>query len=291
MRRRDTSLLVVLGLAWGGLYPLTTVALRGFAPTPLVAARALLAAAFLLPIIAVTGLRGLRQHPLAVLVAALMQATTPLLLLTIAQEHVSAGLAGILSATQPIFVALLSALLGESMNRPQWTGLLAAFAGVALLFIGDLRLNATHNLAAAAVLGSAFLFASGAVYIGRVLPEVPAPATAGAAMSVTTLVLLPVALTTGARPHVTAGPIVALVALGLLTAGPLALFYWLIRSSGASRAALAWYIAPAAAVLYDLPIHGAPTVPEVAGLALIVAGVVAATHEHRPRRIVDTTAP
>jgi drug/metabolite transporter (DMT)-like permease len=224
-------------------------------------------------------------------VAAFMQATAPLLLLTAAQEHVTAGLAGILSATQPLFVAVLSALLGEAMSRRQWAGLVAAFAGVALLFVGDLRLSAADTVAAAAVLGSAFLFASGAVYIGRVLPEVPAPAIAGAAMSVTTLVLLPVALTTGARPHVTAGPVLALVALGLLTAGPLALFYWLIRSSGASHAALAWYIAPAAAVLYDLPLHGAPTAQEVAGLALILTGILAATPEHPPRRIDAATPP
>jgi drug/metabolite transporter (DMT)-like permease len=291
VRRRDTSLLVVLGLAWGGLYPLTTIALRGFAPTPLVAARAVVAAAFLLPIIAVTGLGGLREHPLAVFIAALMQATAPLVLLTIAQEHVSAGLAGILSATQPIFVALLSALLGETMNRRQWFGLLAAFAGVTLLFVGDLRLSATHTLASAAVVGSAFLFAAGAVYIGRVLTEVPAPATAGTAMGITTLVMLPVALTTGARPHISAGPLVAVIALGLLTAVPLALFYWLIRTSGASHAALAWYIAPAAAVLYDLPIHGAPTSREVAGLALIIAGVAAATRERPSRQIATITTP
>jgi len=117
VRRRDTSLLVVLGLAWGAVYPLTTIALRGFAPTPLVAARTTLAAAFLLPIIATTGYRGLRAHPIAVVIAALMQAAAPLILLTIGQQHLSAGLAGILSATQPIFVAVLSGLLGEPLSR------------------------------------------------------------------------------------------------------------------------------------------------------------------------------
>jgi len=211
-----------------------------------------------------------------------MQAAAPLILLTIGQQHLSAGLAGILSATQPIFVAVLSGLLGEPLSRRHWAGLLAAFTGVALLFIGDLHLSATDTLAAAAVLGSAFLFASGTVYIGRALPDVPAPATAGAAMSITTLVMLPIALTTD-TPHPTPGPIAALVALGFLNAGPLALFYWLIHYSGATHAALAWYIAPAAAVLYDLPIHGTPTVQEITGLALILTGVAAATTEPSPR--------
>jgi drug/metabolite transporter (DMT)-like permease len=291
VRRRDTSLLVLLGLAWGALYPLTTIALRGFAPTPLVAARTILAAIFLTPLIAVTGgWRGLRQHPLAVIIAALMQAAAPLLLLTTAQEHISAGLAGILSATQPIFVALISTLLGEPMTPRQWAGLLAAFAGVTLLFIGDLNLNTTHTTASAAVLASAFLFASGSVYIGHVLHDVPAPATAGAAMTITTLLLLPIALTTSTPPHATTGPILALIALGLLTAGPLALFYWLIRNTGANRAATAWYIAPAAALLYDLPLRGTPTPPELAGLALILTGLTATTREpHHPT--AHTTDP
>jgi len=283
VRRRDTSLLVVLGLAWGAVYPLTTVALRGFAPTTLVAARAFLAAVFLLPVIAVTGGHGLRAHPVAVFVAALMQATAPLVLLTVAQQHISAGLAGILSATQPLFVALLATLLGEAMSRRHWAGLLTAFAGVALLFIGDLHAGTTRTLAAAAVLGSAFLFASGSVYIGRMLPDVPAPATAGGAMGITTLVISPLAVTAGTPAHPTPGPVAAVVALGLLTAGPLALFYWLIHRSGAMHAALAWYIAPAAAVLYDLPIHGTPTTQEITGLALILTGVAAATSARSPR--------
>jgi drug/metabolite transporter (DMT)-like permease len=283
VRRRDTSLLVVLGLVWGAVYPLTTIALHGFAPTSLVAARTTLAAVFLLPVIAATGYRGLRAHPVAVTVAALMQATAPLILLTSAQQHLSAGLAGTLSATQPIFVALLSGLLGEPINRRHWTGLLAAFTGVALLFLGDLHASATNTLAAAAVLGSALLFASGTVYIGRVLPEVPAPATAGAAMGITTLVMLPIALTAGEPPHPTPGPVAAVVALGFLNAGPLALFYWLIHHSGATHAALAWYIAPAAALLYDLPIHGTPTALEITGLTLILAGIAAATTERSPR--------
>jgi drug/metabolite transporter (DMT)-like permease len=279
VRRQDTALLVVLGLAWGAVYPLTTIALRGFAPVPLVAGRACLAAVFLLPFIAATGFRGLRAHPVAVPLAALMQATAPLILLTTAQQHLSGGLAGILSATQPIFVALLAGLLGEPTTARHWAGLLAAFTGVALLFISDLRLAATNTLAATATLSAALLFAGGTVYIGRVLPEVPAPATAGAAMSITTLIMLPIALTTHATPHPTPGPIIALIALGLLNAGPLALFYRLIHSSGAAHAALAWYIAPGAALAYDLPIHGTPTVQEIVGLTLILAGIAAATSQ------------
>src|SRR5438105_3578523 len=108
MMRRDAACLVLVGAAWGSVYPLTTVVLRELPPPAVVLARTSLAALVLVPLaVRRRVLRPALDRITAVIGAALLQATFPLILLTTGQQHVSAALAGILLATQPAWAAML----------------------------------------------------------------------------------------------------------------------------------------------------------------------------------------
>lgn len=270
--------LVALGAAWGAVYPLTGVALRaGLTPAWVVALRALGAALLLLPYAAVTGaLRPALARPATVLLAGLVQATVPLLLITGAQQHVSAGAAGILSTLQPVCAILIIATLSGAMHWLRWAGVVLG-AGGAILLAGPIG-SGNDPRAAAAVLAAAALFAAGAVFIGHALSDVPARAVAAAAMTVTTVTVLPAA----ARSPISmpgAAALVALAGLAVLTAVPLGLYYLLVKQLGADRAGLAWYLAPAAALLYDLPVAGAPSATEVLGLLLVIAALAVVSRQ------------
>jgi drug/metabolite transporter (DMT)-like permease len=275
LTRRDSALLLVLGATWGAVYPLTTIALRELSPPAVVFYRAALAAVVLLPVALRAGvLRAAAARPLAVLGAALLQATIPLVLLTAGQQHVSAALAGIVLATQALWAAVLTAAAsGGGLRARTLAGILTGLCGVIALFAADLRLDGSTGLGGLELLAAAACYAAGSVYIERVIPEVPPVATAAAAMTVSAIALVPFAAATGlAIPGLATA--VWVVVLGVVgTGAALAGFYLLIQRAGAVRANLAGYLAPAFAVLYGLTFLGEHLHPgAIAGLALILAG-------------------
>jgi drug/metabolite transporter (DMT)-like permease len=274
LTRRDSALLLVLGATWGAVYPLTTIALRELSPPAVVFYRAALAAVVLLPVALRAGvLRAAAARPLAVLGAALLQATIPLVLLTTGQQHVSAALAGIVLATQALWAAVLTAAASGGLRARTLAGILTGLCGVIALFAADLRLDGSTGLGGLELLAAAACYAAGSVYIERVIPEVPPVATAAAAMTVSAIALVPFAAATGlAIPGLATA--VWVVVLGVVgTGAALAGFYLLIQRAGAVRANLAGYLAPAFAVLYGLTFLGEHLHPgAIAGLALILAG-------------------
>ena len=285
MRRAETALLIVLAAAWGAVYPLTTIALRHVSPQDVVFWRAATAAAVLAPAaLRARALPVLREHWRDLLVAAALQAAIPLVLLTIGQQHVSASIAGIISGTQPIAVALL-ALAVPGTRRPGALGLggiAVGAAGVALLFARGLGANHTELSSGLLVLGSAVFFALGAVWIDVRLSQVPPLVIAATAMSASALALLPFAVAGSGSSRLL--PAAAdLAVLGVLgTGAPLVLFYALIRRAGATRAGLGFLLAPAFAVIYGTALLGNKLTAEIiAGLTLITAGSVITLHARR----------
>lgn len=292
MTRRDAFLLVALGAAWGAVYPLNAVVLREL-PTPaVVTLRAGFAGAVLLPVAWRRGvLSRVRQYLRAVLVGVLLQSTFPLVLLTIGQEHVDAGLAGIVLGSQPVWAVVITSAVARYISGAELVGVLVGLGGVGLIFARDLDLDATSGFAGIALLAAAVLFAGGSVYVERVVPEVPGLAVAAAAMVVSSVALAPFALASDAEMP-SWGVLVRLMVLGIgATGSALVLFYALIRRIGAVKANLGGYLAPGFAVVYGAVfLDETVTTASLVGLGLIVGGsYLAARHGASPRR--EATEP
>lgn len=296
MTRRGWVLLLVLGATWGATYPLTKLALRDLDPPMVVFARVASSVLVLVPL----SLRGralhtLRSKPGTVLVAALIQGTIPLVLLTVGQQHVSSSLAGIIVAAQPVFVAFLAIFL-DPLDRPGHRGLAGValgLVGVGLLFGLDLGGRDTTLVSGGLILAAALSFAAGAVIIHRWLSEAAPLAVATANMTVTSLAMFPFAMlpTPGAHFRHHPGLATALIVLALGTVGTglaLVLFYRLILDLGPTRASLAWYIAPAFAVVYGLFLGEPLTAGKLSGLALILLGSVLASRRGTVLTIMDS---
>src|SRR5918911_4890722 len=132
-----------LAALWGGVYPLIAIALRELSPVAVVFGRVALAALLLTPLaVRRDVLRPLWRHPRAITGTVLVQSTVPLLLLTVGQRHVDAGLAGVLIGAQPLFVAVLACRFAPAHAPRGWTGaagLALGLLGLVLLFGIDLR--------------------------------------------------------------------------------------------------------------------------------------------------------
>jgi drug/metabolite transporter (DMT)-like permease len=288
VNRRAWVELVVLAALWGAVYPLIEVALRDLSPVLVVLGRVLLAAVLLAPLaIRRDALRSLWRHPRAIIETVLVQSTLPLVLLTYGQRYVSSSLAGILVGAQPLFVALL-ALRYAPGERPQgWkgvAGVVLGFAGLVMLFGVDLRGGHLALLGGALVLIAALCYAAGAIMIHRRHAEAQPLGVATSAMLVTSAALaVPAAFTLPPQPPSGAAT-AALIVLGIACTGAtLVLFYTLIARTGPARAALAFYLSPAFAVVFSAAfLHERVSASAVVGLTAIIAGSVLAAQRAEP---------
>jgi len=129
----------LLGLAviWGASVPLTKLGLRDFPPLTLTALRYLVAAPFFAAV-----LLGRALPPARALAAAgalgLLGIGVGQVSQTLGIREISASVATVISATIPIFMVVFAvARLRRPVRRRQGLGLIAAFAGVALVAAED----------------------------------------------------------------------------------------------------------------------------------------------------------
>jgi drug/metabolite transporter (DMT)-like permease len=275
--RRSWTLLLALSAIWGASYLLIKIALRDLSPELVAFTRIALAALLLLPVAAsrhaLAPLRG-RLGTVAVLGA--IQVAGPFLLIAAGERSISSSLAGILVATTPILTALL-ALRFDHEERSEGTRLVGVgigIAGVIALFGLDLTGSSSAVLGGLAVVLASLGYSIGGFIVKRRLADVPPIGVVAAVMVASSLLLLPAAAATLPASAPSAGPLAAIVGLGLFGTGlAFVIFYALIASVGPARTILVSYIAPGFAVIYGAWFLSEPiTAGKLIGLGLVLAG-------------------
>ncbi|MFV2109525.1 DMT family transporter [Micromonospora sp. LOL_015] len=282
MSRRAWIELILLAALWGAVYPLIDVALRELSPAVVVLGRVLLACVLLVPLALSSGaLADIWRRPKQIIETVLVQSTIPLLLLTYGQQYVPSGIAGILVGAQPLFVSMLAYRYAPD-ERPQgWmgaTGVAIGFVGLILLFGVDLRGGRLALLGGTLVLVAALCYAAGAIMIHRRHANAPPLGVATSAMLVTsTAMIAPASLTLPVQLPQTS-VLAATMLLGIACTGmTLVLFYTLIARSGPARAALAFYLSPAFAVIFGTVFLREQLTPTtIVGLGAIITGCLLA---------------
>ncbi len=268
-----------MAVLWGLPYLLIEVALTGFDSVFVVWVRVALAAVVLVAVVGPRSLaRSLRGRLRVIGGFAVVQFTLPFLLITEGERTIPSSLAGILIASEPLWIALLA----FGVDRTQRTGaagaagLLVGLVGVAVL----LGVEATSSAGGAVlVLAAAGCYALATLLVARVAADVPLLhiVTAGLAIAALTLLPLVIASPPSAVPGLRA--IAALGGLALVcTALAFPLWFALIDRVGAARASLVTYASPVVAVALGVVVLGerlASLAP--LGLALILAGSWLAT--------------
>lgn len=279
MTARQFAALTLLAAIWGASFLFIRVAAPVLGPFPLMAARVLIAAAALRAIYAA------RRMPVVLgpwwgrlFVLGLVHAAAPFALIAAAEVHLTASLAALLIATQPLFAGVIGSVrYGEAISWRRGAGFATGLVGVGVLTgwspVGSGREAA---LAIAGTLLAALCYAAGGIYARRRLGDAPVPVLAlGQQLTALAWLALPAAWALP-RASITAGAVGALLGLALVsTALAYLLFFRLIAEVGPVRAFTVTYLIPVFGVAWGALVLGEPlTRGMVAGLGLILASMV-----------------
>jgi len=266
----------VLALLWGSTFLWIDVALGALHPTQLTVTRCALGATVLLLACRMFGLRlprGLStwRH---IVVAAFFCNALPFMLFSLGQLTVESGLAGVLTATTPLWSMVLGLVLGtEKRCKPARVGgLLLGFGGV-ILILAPWQESGALGWGALAILGAAASYAVAFTYMQRhlvgsgnaTLSLSAAQLLAATALTATTLPL------GGVLPeHLSPEILLAVIILGTASTGvTFHLTYRIIADEGATNAATVSYLLPVVAVAL-----GAIVLGEEIGLRVVIGGGV-----------------
>jgi drug/metabolite transporter (DMT)-like permease len=276
--------LLLLGAIWGTSFLLIKIGVRAFTPLQVAFGRMLFGVLALVPVVLSQRTRMPRDaRTWAHLgVAALLLNSAPFTLFAVGERHVSSVLAGIWNGATPLFVlvVVLVTLREERPTRVRVLALALGFAGV-LVVLGAWRgIGRGELVGNAACLGAALLYGFGFPYARRYLAtgKLTIAALAFGQLGIGALQLALVLPFAGGLPDaLPAGPLAAIVALGVVGTGLAYLLnYSIIRDAGATAASTVGYLVPVFATIAGVTLLGEPLTwnAPVGGL-LVLLGVAA----------------
>ncbi|MBB5015983.1 DMT family transporter [Rehaibacterium terrae] len=287
MKTRDLIDLLLLGALWGASFLFMRLAAPEFGPIALVEMRVGMGALFLGGLVLLGSaprqlLAGLRGRWLPLTVLALTHMVVPFALFAYAALTINAGYAAIINATAPLWAGLIAVLwLRDRLGWGQALGLLVGFAGVVVLVSGKLsgaEARGAAGLAFAACTGAAILYGFAVNYAKRTVAGVPPLLIAFAALSISTLILLPPTVMTWPARTPGAAAWLSAIALGVASTGLANLLYYrLLERIGPARAITVTYLIPVFGVSWGALFLGeAITATMLLGGAVVLLGVALA---------------
>jgi len=287
-----------LAALWGASYMFIEIAIEDLDDVFIVFARTLLGALILAPVAVARGAFAPVRGRLGWLVLiAVIQIAGPFVLITSGQHHVTSSMAGILVASAPIYIAIITAFAAKSERLGGWgvVGIVIGIVGVALLFGVDLGGDSDAVFGGLAILLAGLGYAVGAILAKRHLQDIPPVGVAASIMGLSALVLLPALPWTVPADAPGLDAVGAIVALGAGGTGiAFLIFYTLNAEIGPGRASLVAYMAPVFSVFYGVTLLDEHfTVGTAAGLVLILSGSWLAAEGRAPwqRRVAAAVAP
>lgn len=202
-------------------------------------------------------------------------------LVTVGVKTVPSGVASVLVATTPLWMALLEAAAprGERLAPAGWLGLLLGLGGVALLWAGKGEVAALARVGPLLLLGSAVAWSVGS-FIHRHRRPAGLLRSAGWQMLLGGGTLALIGLAAGEAGALSADQLTPRAVFAfcyLLTVSSLVAFIaylWLLRHVSAALAGTYAYVNPAVAVLLGWLVADEALTPAlVGGLGVILAGV------------------
>lgn len=277
-------------VAWGSTYLAIRIAVASVAPAMLAGVRFTVAGAGMLVALRVTGRQVLPRprelRALAVVGALLLVGGNGLVVW--AEQSVPSGLAALIIATVPLWMAGLAALPPSRERLPARAvlGLALGFVGVAILCAPGIG-TAGALRGEAALLLAALSWSCGSLYARRATTTVDPLVATGWEMLIGGVLLLAIAAAVpgGAGTRPTAAGVAAIVYLIVFGSWiGFTAYVWLLAHAPAAKVATYAYVNPVIAVLLGWwLLDERVSLPVVAGSAVIVVAVVLVTTARVPR--------
>ena len=296
MRLRDLVELLLLSLLWGSAYLFTRSAVPAVGPAPLVSLRLGIAALMLLPIVAWRGsLPQLGARPLELFIVGVPFTALPFLMMAWGALHITAGLTAMLTATAPMFAALVARfVLKERLGAWRSGGLALGFAGVLVLMgSGGVSFKTGSGpLAVGAMLGTAMVWSAGASYTRRRMAGIdPMVVTAGS-LGLASLALLPLAWVTWPATPPGTRAWIEMAFLGIASSGlGMWMYFRLLARIGAVRAMSVTFLSPIVAMVSGALYLGEALTPQMLlGCAVVLLGTAMSLGLVGPRAAASDAA-
>jgi len=278
-----------LGIIWGVPYFFIKLAVQELSPLVVAWGRVSLAAMILLPIAWRRGaLRAMSAHKAAICAFAVAEFVIPFSAISFGERWISSSVTGILIATVPLTIAVISRFFGlhEPLGVWRLSGLVLGLLGVvALLGLGTIS-GAQGWGGVGCMLLATLGYAIGPLIIQRHLSGIDSFGPVAASLLVSSIVLLPFAIYTFPTQLPSALALSSMAVLGAVcTALAMLLLFYLIGQAGASRASVITYINPAVATLLGVTLlHEHLGIGGMTAFALILLGSWLATRGAERRR-------
>ena len=277
------GLLLLLALIWGGSFLFGRIAVQEVPPLAVVFFRVALAAVAIWAwLLLRSGLPKITPwFAGAVAGMALFNNIIPFSLIFYGQQEIGSGLASIVNAMTPIWTVLIANALtsDERLSGRKLIGILAGFAGVAVLMGGDALAGLKASAwAQAAVLLATVSYGYAGVY-GKRFKGIDPILVAAGQLAASTVMMAAYMLASGtltdfALPSPTV--IWSLVGLALpCTAFAYVLFFTILSRAGATNVSLVTFLVPVSGVLLGIAFLGESLSPwHIGGMALIGLGLL-----------------
>ena len=275
---------VGLALIWGVSFLLIKLAIQDMSPQALLLIRSASGCVALGVIVLIMRRRlfspGWRGYLFGFAFMAVTNAVIPWTSIAWGEERISSGLASILNSTTTLWTAGLVYWVMPS-ERPtplNYLGVVIGFAGVVILVFPDIAAHGITGdaLGALAVVLASLSYSVNALYQRRKMRSVSVLDVSLGQLIFSTLFALPIAATTLPQVHVRALSLAAVIILGAAGTGvAYLLYYYVMNSLGAVRAAGVTFLVPVTAVFWGVALlHETLSITIVAGMVVILAGIV-----------------
>ena len=249
---------VTLGALWGSSFLFMRFSVVEFGAVATAAGRVAIAAAFLLPLIALKGLLPeLKQHWKTVFFMGVFNSAIPFACFSFALLSITTGLSALLNATVPMFGALVAWVwLKDKPAMSRIAGIVVGFSGIALLawdkasFKPDAS-GLAPGWAVLACLLACLCYGISASFAKKYMVGIhPMVNAAGSQLGATLGLFLPALwLWPATTPSITAW--LSLVVLGVACTGVAYILYFrLIEKAGPQRTLTVTFLIPVFAVVY-----------------------------------------
>lgn len=286
--------LIGLALIWGASFLFIKLAVRDMSPEVLLLLRTTFGFVTLAVLVRAMGRplfgEGWRTRLPSFAFIAITNAVIPWIAIAWGEERIASGLASILNATTTLWTAVLVYWVVPS-ERPtfaSYAGVAIGLAGVVILVYPDV---AAHGISgsffgAMAVVIASISYAVNAVFQRRKMRSVTIFEVSLGQLAAGILFAVPLAAPSLPHMHVQAVSLAAVFALGAGGTGiAYLLYYYVMNTLGAVRASGVTLLVPITAVFWGVALLGESlSVPIVAGMAVILAGVVLTNVRRTPRR-------
>jgi drug/metabolite transporter (DMT)-like permease len=284
---------VALALIWGASFLFIKLGVQDMSPTVLVLVRSASGAIALAVVMRAMGkplFGGNLKARLGLFVfMAVSNALVPWVAIAWGEQHISSGLASILNSTTTLWAAILIywVIPTERPSLMNYIGVLVGLSGVVILVTPDLSVHGLSGnfLGALAVVAASMSYAVSALFQRTKMRGMNVYEQSFGQLAVTSLIALPIAAPSLPHVHLAWLSMAAVVALGVGGSGvAYLLYYYTMNTLGAVRATGVTFVVPVTAVFWGVVLlHESLSLPIVAGMVVILAGIVLTNLRRAPR--------